>query len=209
MYLTHTEIIVNPGMPQELEEAARLLGEAKKNFGGFRSQLLLNALGAPSKYRITSYWDNPDPFLDFMRSEYFKKYIEAHPSGTVFTLLRPTEAYESVFEVVGDDKRPNGDYEELIEWLPDRGKATAWERSRKDIFELRKLQEGFVSSRVFRYQGNSYKYLVIHTYADREAALKSQSLPQVQEYVRAHEHTDFTSSTPMHEAFRVVQRIPR
>ncbi len=207
MYLVRTELTANPGGSGQLEAQVAKLGDIRKGMAGYLGQTLLRSYGHPSKYCITSRWDNPEAHWAFTNGDAFATYIKG--LGTPTFALTSQHGYDSVFEVDG----PQGatapsTCEVLLDWTISQGRAQAFENSRRALFELRqKLVKGFVSARLRRSAGTPNRYLVIHILASREDARAANTIPELQAFRVAHPGSAYASAPPAIEAYHVVHRM--
>jgi len=208
MYLVRTELTAQAGGSGELEAQISKLGGIRKGMQGYLGQTLLRSYGHPSKYAVTSRWDNPEAHWAFTNGQAFSGFAKGLGTAPGFAVTSQ-HGYDSVFEVDG----PQGaaapsTCEVLVDWTISQGRAQAFENSRRALFELRqKLVKGFVSARLRRSAGTPNRYLVINILASREDARAANAIPELQAFQVAHPGSAYASAPPVAEAYHVVHRI--
>jgi len=104
-------------------------------------------------------------------------------------------------------------YAGLVDWTldPRPGNATSFERSRQEIFELRKQHvSGFVLNGLGRLFGHHYRYQVVQFYSTMDAlqaASPGSPIPQLQAFGEAHPPSAYASTPLSAEVYEVVQRL--
>jgi len=123
-------------------------------------------------------------------------------------MSRAQEAYEVVL-TVGEPPAAPGGWSQLVEWEIKAGAGEAFEASRQVLFDLRlRRTEGNLVSRLYRFLGNSSRYLVWQVYESREAEPAGRRVPEVAEFFRSHPATDYVSSPTAGEYYTPVAVVP-
>jgi heme-degrading monooxygenase HmoA len=208
MYLVRTDISVRPSDIGEFEASQARLAQSAKGLPGMLSVTLLHSYRHINKYTITARYESAEAAWGFYKSEPFGAYVKGQPPGRV--TVTQNECYESVFDVNRDGATPGpqADCETLIDWMLNPGASDAFERTRREFFELRKQQtKGFVSSRLHRSAGTPGKYLVIHIYTDAEAARAAVASPDLAAWQREHPYSLYAAAPAPIETYQVVHRV--
>ena len=152
MYLVRTEFMVRGGGAAEFEAGRAELGETMKGQPGYLGQTLLHSYSHPNKYVITSRYENVEAAWDYGKSDKLAAFIKGQPAGQV--VVTQQEGYEGVIDVDAEGVNPvDTKCEVFADWILDQrpGVVAEFERSRKELFELRKkLAKGFGSARLRR-----------------------------------------------------------
>jgi heme-degrading monooxygenase HmoA len=186
------------------------LGALAKAQQGFQSGTLLNSLSYPAKYVFLMRWENREARQAWSKSEAFSAFFQANPPQALATPGRPQEAYDVLLRVTGEGQPA---YAGLVDWAldPRLDNTASFERTRKEIFELRKQYiPGFVSNGFGRLLGHPYRYSVVQFYSTMEAlqaANPSSQIPQLAAFMRAHPFSEHASTPPSGEGYEVVQQV--
>ena len=210
MYATRTEVMVAPGKALAWEAFWAKISELGKAQQGFQAGTLLNSLSYPAKYVSLTLWESREAGRAFTKSEAFGALFQAHAVQGLATLGRPQEAYDVLMRVMSEGQSA---YAGLVDWTldPQPDNAASFERTRKEIFELRKQYvPGFVANGLGRLLGHPYRYQVVQFYstmdAFRSAVLGSQ-IPQIQAYIEAHPNSKYASTPVSGESYEVVRQV--
>ena len=104
-------------------------------------------------------------------------------------------------------------YASLIDWTldPEPGNAAEFERTRKEIFELRKQYvPGFVANGLGRLLGHPRRYQVVQFYRTMDAfrsAVLGSPIPQIQAYIEAHPNSKYASTPVSGDTYEVVRQV--
>src|SRR5712691_8704406 len=108
-------------------------------------------------------------------------------------------------------------YSLLIDWTlePRPDNAASFERTRKEIFELRKQYlPGFVGNGLGRLLGHPYRYQVVQFYSTMDAlknAGAGSQIPQIEALIKAHPNSEHASTPPSgaegYEVYEVVRQV--
>ena len=88
-----------------------------------------------------------------------------------------------------------------------QGVWRAFADNRKEVFELRlRHVKGYVGARVLKFLGDSRRMFVINGYdsTDSVGGGGGQTIPDIQEFQRAHPNSEFTSESPSIEHYAVI-----
>jgi heme-degrading monooxygenase HmoA len=210
VHLINTQLSVAPGFNGEFEDLVKRLADTRNGRSGYLGQTFLHSYDNPTKYAVTSRWENVQACWDFYRSEAFAEFMKSAPAG-IFTGFEQ-RGYESVFEVDADGIDPAtivADCELLVDWSIDLrpANAAAFEQSRREIFELRKHRApGFISNRLRRSAGVATKYLILQICKDVASARAGLAVPELAEFAAAHPYSLYASTPPTAEAYFVLSR---
>jgi hypothetical protein len=155
-------------------------------------------------------WESREARQAWGKSEAFSAFFQANPPQALVTPGRPQEAYDVLVRVTGEGQPA---YAGLVEWTldPRPGNAASFERSRQEIFALRKQYvSGLVLNGLGRLFGHQYRYQVVQFYSDIEAlqaASPSSPIPQLQAFGEAHPPSAYASTPPNGEVYEVVQHV--
>src|SRR5712692_3208256 len=169
MYATRTEVMVAPGKALAWEAFWAKISELGKAQQGFQAGTLLNSLSYPAKFVSLTLWESRDAGRAFAKSAAFSALFQATSVQELATLGRPQEAYDVLMRVIGEGQSA---YALLIDWTldPRPDNAASFERTRKEIFELRKQYvPGFVGNGLGRLLGQDRKYQVVQFYSTMDA----------------------------------------
>jgi heme-degrading monooxygenase HmoA len=206
MYLLRTEFQVLAGSAARFEERQTELGKMRKGQPGYVGQTFLHSYGDPRRYVNNSRWENVEAAWAFAKSDMLANYMKGATTG-IATITRQ-EGYESVFEVDADSVSDPGTCEMLVDWTINLGAAADFEKSRRELFELRKKHsKGFRSNRLRRSAGNGSKYLILQMYNDIEAGRAAQSAPELRAYAQAHPYSLYAAAPNSGEAYFVIHRM--
>ena len=197
-----TEFLVQSGQAHKFEALCSEIRGILATAPGFHDAVLLNSLGYPGKYVAIAQWEDREAFAAFYRSPALRE--TARSGDAVFRINRPEEAYAVVL-TVGQPPAAPGGWRQLVEWDIKPGLAAAFETSRKTLFELRQRHGGILVSQLFRFLGNSSRYLVMQAYVSRDAETVGRTVPQIQEFFAAHPATEYVSHAPVGEYYTAVQ----
>ena len=210
MYTIRTEVMVVPGKTRAFEAWwAQLSGLAKAQHG-FQAGTLLNSLSYPAKYVFLMRWENREARQAWTKGEAFNAFLQANPPQALVTPGRPQEAYDVLCRVTGEGQPA---YAGLVDWTldPRPGNAASFERTRQDLFELRKQYgPGFVANALGRLFGHQYRYGVAQFYSTMDAfraAGPGSQIPQLQAFAGAHPTSEHASTPPSAEGYEVVQQV--
>ena len=203
MYWTVNYFSVAAGRTSDYMAWGKKYQDWLKSQKGFQTRTVLNSYSHPSMYAGSLRWESRDASRGAMTGAEFGKFLTANSVDGIMTFTRPAEAFEDVV-TVGDPKQA-GKCLLVFEFHIDLGKTATFEKNLKERFELRqKLGHGYRFSRLFRLMGNTSRYVGASTFASREDALASNAVPEWQEYLRAHPHTEFTGTRPVGEMYEVM-----
>jgi heme-degrading monooxygenase HmoA len=208
MYAIRTEVIVGPGKVRAFEAWWAQLGNLAHAQRGFQEGTLLNSFSYPAKYVFLMRWESREARQAWSKSEAFSTFFQANPPQALVTPGRPQEAYD--VRVTGEGQPA---YAGLVEWTldPRPGNAASFERSRQEIFELRKQYvAGFVLNGLGRLAGHQSRYQVVQFYSTMDAlqaASPGSSIPQLQAFGNAHPPSAYASTLPSGEIYEVVQHV--
>jgi hypothetical protein len=174
-----------------------------KSQKGYQTRTLLSSYSYPGMYAGSTRWDSRVAARSALTGAEFGKFLAANSIQGLITFTRPAEAFEDVF-TVGDTKQ-TGTCFTAVEWYIDPGKSTAFEKSRKEVFELRqKLGHGYCSSRLYRLMGNASRYIAGTTFTSRDDLMAATAMPEFQEQLRAKPYTAYTGTRPVVESYEVM-----
>lgn len=207
MHLVRTDFMVRPAGNGEFEAVIATLGDARKGQPGYLGQTLLQSYSHPSQYTVTARYENGEAVRALFKSDAFVSFIHGLPAG-LFAVAQQ-EVYESVLDVDADNLQASDSRcEVLTDWMVRTGAATDFERSRQQLFEIRKQQmQGFVSNRLRRSAGTPGRYLLLGIYTDGESARAGQSVPAVQTFNKAHPYSAYAGVPPTIQAYHVLHRM--
>jgi antibiotic biosynthesis monooxygenase (ABM) superfamily enzyme len=207
MYLVRTDVRVRGDFHAGFEAGQAKLGEGAKSVPGFLGATLLHSYSHPNKYTVTARSQNVEAAWGVYKSDAFATWLKSNPPGAVTVLQN--EGYESVFEVTTDGAQPgSATCETLVDRQVNPGAAGAFERSRREWFELRKKHvKGFVSSRLRVSGGTPGKYLIIHIYTDVEAARAANSAPELRAWLQDHPNSLYSDAPAVFESYKIVHLI--
>lgn len=209
MYLVRTELGVSPGGAGELEAQITKLGEGRKGTAGYLGQTLLHSYGHPSKYAVTSRWDNVEAHFAWAAGSQFANFVKG--LGTPGFAVSSQHGYEGVFEVDAPGMQAavaSSSCEVLVDWIISPGRGQSFENSRRALFELRqKHAKGFVSARLRRSAGVPNRYLIINIYTNAADARAANAIPEVAAFNAGHPYSAYASAPPSIEAYHVVHRM--
>jgi heme-degrading monooxygenase HmoA len=210
MYGIRTEVMVVPGQARACEAWGAQLSDLAKAQRGFQNGVLLNSLSYPAKHVFLMLWESREARQAWAKGEVFSTFVEANPIQGLVTPGRPQEAYDVLFRVTGEGQPA---YAVLVDWTldPRPGNAASFERTRKEVFELRKQYvPGFVSNGLGRLFGHQYRYLVVQFYSTMDAvraASPGSQIPQLQAFVGAHPASEYASAPLSGEVYEVVRSV--
>ncbi len=203
-YVTRTDITVAIFRADEYLAWSQKYSDTSKAIKGFQRRTVANALGYPAQYSIFNRWESRAAARDGINGPEMQAFVKANPADGVFSLMRPVMAYEIVV-AVADPPRVGG-YTWLSEWTIDDGKATAFEQSRQEMFEVGvKIGNGFVGGRLLRFLGGGDRYLLGWQYNSWEEVRAVSAMPEVRAWFDAHPRANYASAAPVGQAFEVVQ----
>jgi len=129
--------MVVPGKARAWEAWWAKVSELGKAQQGFQAGTLLNSLSYPAKYVSLTLWESREAGRAFAKGEAFSAFFQATSVQELATLGRPQEAYDVLTRVMGEGQSA---YASLIDWAldPRPENAASFERTRKEIFDLRK-----------------------------------------------------------------------
>jgi heme-degrading monooxygenase HmoA len=201
-YVTRTDFLTQYGRAHEFEGLWREAQALLKRAQGFQGEVLLNSLGYPEKYVTIDSWQTRENLAALYRSAAFHKAVGSAGGG--YRTDRAVEAYE-VLVTVGQPPVDPGGWSQLVEWEIKSGAATAFEESRKVLFDLRQRHGGVYMSQLFRFLGNSTRYLVMQTYKDQEAEKAGRGISEIKEFFAAHPATRYVEHWPHGEYYTAIQ----
>jgi heme-degrading monooxygenase HmoA len=210
MYATRTEVMVVPGKALAWEGFWAKVSELGKAQQGFQAGTLLNSLSYPAKYVSLTLWESREAGRAFAKSEGFGALFQAHAVQELATLGRPQEAYDVLMRVMSEGQSA---YASLIDWTldPEADNAESFERTRKEIFELRKQYvRGFVANGLGRLLGHPYRYQVVQFYSTMDAldsAVLGSQIPQIQAVIEAHPNSKYASTPVSGDRYEVVRQV--
>jgi heme-degrading monooxygenase HmoA len=210
MYGIRTEVMVVPGKARAFEAWWAQLSDLAKAQRGFQTGALLNSLSYPAKHIFLMLWESRETRQAWAKGEVFSTFMQANPPQTLVTPGRPQEAYDVLFRVMGEGQPA---YAGLVDWTldPRPGNAASFERTRQEIFELRKQYvPGFVGNGLGRLFGHQYRYQVVQFYSTLEAlraASPGSQILQLQAYMGAHPASAYASTPPSGEVYEVVRSV--
>jgi heme-degrading monooxygenase HmoA len=204
MYATRTEVTVGPGKVRVFEAWWAQLSALGKAQPGFQEGTLLNSLSYPAKYVFLMRWESREARQAWTKGEAFSAFFQANPPQELVTLGRPQEAYDVLFRVTGEGQAA---YAGLGDWTldPRPGNAASFERSRQEIFELRKQHvPGLVLNGLGRLFGHQHRYQVVQFYSTMDAlraASPGSPIPQLHAFGEAHPPSEYASALPSAEVY--------
>jgi heme-degrading monooxygenase HmoA len=201
-YVTRTDFLARYGHAHEFEGLWREVRALFMKAQGFQGDVLLNSLGYPEKYVTIDSWQTRESLAAFYRSAAFHEAMRS--AGGVYKSDRAVEAYE-VLITVGQPPVDPGGWSQLVEWEIKPGAATGFEESRKVLFDLRQRHGGVYMSQLFRFLGNSTRYLVMQTYKDQEAEKAGRAISEIKEFFTAHPATKYVNHWPAGEYYVAIQ----
>jgi heme-degrading monooxygenase HmoA len=210
MYATRTELMVAPGKARAWEAFWAKVSELGKAQQGFQAGMLLNSLSYPAKYVSLTLWESREAGRAFAKSEAFSALFQATSVQELATLGRPQEAYDVLMRVMSEGQSA---YAGLVDWTldPQPDNAASFERTRKEIFELRKKYvSGFVANGLGRLLGHQYRYQVVQFYSTMDAlssAVLGSQIPQIQALIEAHPNSKFASTPVSGDRYEVVRQV--
>ncbi len=210
MYATRTELMVVPGKARAWEAWWAKVSELGKAQQGFQAGTLLNSLSYPAKYVSLTLWESREAGRAFAKGEAFSALFQATSVQELATLGRPQEAYDVLTRVMGEGQSA---YASLIDWAldPRPENAASFERTRKEIFDLRKqYMPGFVGNGLGRLLGHLYRYQVVQFYSAMDAlrsAVAGSQIPQIQAFMEAHPNSEHASTPTSGEGYEVVRQM--
>jgi len=202
--------MVAPGKVLAWEAFWAKLSELGKAQPGFQAGTLLNSLSYPAKYVSLTLWESREAGRAFAKSEAFGALFQATSVQELATLGRPQEAYDVLMRVLSEGQSA---YAGLVDWTldPQPDNAASFERTRKEIFELRKQYvPGFVANGLGRLLGHSYRYQVVQFYSTMDAlgsAVLGSQIPQIQALIEAHPNSKFASTPVSGDRYEVVRQV--
>jgi heme-degrading monooxygenase HmoA len=202
--------MASPGKVRAFEAWWGQLSALAKAQRGFQEGTLLNSLSYPAKYVFLMRWESREARQVWAKGEAFNDFFQANPPQEFVTLGRSQEAYDVLFRVTGEGQAA---YAGLVDWTldPRPGNATSFERSRKEIFALRKHHvSGLVLNGLGRLCGHQYRYQVVQCYSTMDAlqaASPGSPIPQLQVFGEAHPPSAYASTPLSAEVYEVVQRL--
>ncbi len=209
MYAIRTEVMVVPGKTRAWEACWAQLSGLTKAQHGFQTGTLMNSLSYPAKYVLLMLWESREARQAWAKGEAFSAFVQANPPQALVTPGRPQEAYDVLFRVTGEGQPA---YAGLVDWTldPRPGNAASFERTRKELFELRKQYvPGFVVNGLGRLLGHQHRYQVVQFYSTMDAFRATNpgsQIPQLQAFVGAHPTSEHASTPPSAEGYEVVQQ---
>jgi heme-degrading monooxygenase HmoA len=210
MYAIRTEVKVGPGKALAWEAWWTKASELGKAQQGFQVGTMLNSLSFPAKYVSLTLWESREAGRAFARGEAFSALFQAHAVQELGTLGRPQEAYDVLTRVMGEGQAA---YAILVDWTldPRPDNAASFERTRKEIFELRKQYiPGFVGNGLGRLLGHPYRYQVVQFYSTMDALRAGgfgSQIPQIQAFGAAHPPSEYASAPFSGEAYEVIRQV--
>jgi len=202
--------MVAPGKALAWEAFWAKISELGKAQQGFQAGTLLNSLSYPAKYVSLTLWDSREAGRAFVKSEAFSAVFQANPTQELATPGRPQEAYDVLMRVMSEGQSA---YAGLVDWTldPQPDNAASFERTRKEIFELRKQYvPGFVANGLGRLLGHPYRYQVVQFYSTMDAlssAVLGSQIPQIQALIEAHPNSKYASTPVSGDRYEVVRQV--
>jgi heme-degrading monooxygenase HmoA len=210
MYAIRTEVMVVAGKVRAFEAWWVQLGALAKAQRGFQEGTLLNSFSYPAKYVFLMRWESREARQAWAKSEAFSAFFQANPPQALATPGRAQEAYDVLVRVTGEGQPA---YAGLVEWTldPRPDNAASFERSRQEIFELRKQHvPGFVLNGLGRLSGHQHRYQVVQFYSTMDAlraASPGSPIPQLQAFGRAHPPSEYANTPLNAEVYEVAQHV--
>jgi len=202
--VTRTEFLAEHGQAHEFEVLWSRVQEILTTAPGFHGEVLLNGLGYPQKYVAIDTWQDRESMAAFCRGRYLR---DATRSGhDVYKPGRAEEAYELLL-TAGQPPREPGGWSQLVEWEIKPGAAAGFEESRKVLFDLRQRHGGIYMSQLFRFLGNSARYLVMQTYRNQDAERAGRTIAEIQEFFAAHPASRYVNHGPLGEYYTSVRLV--
>jgi heme-degrading monooxygenase HmoA len=177
---------------------------------GFQEGTLLNSFSYPAKYVFLMRWESREARQAWSKGETFSAFFQANPPQALATPGRPQEAYDVLVRVTGEGQPA---YAGLVDWTldPRPDNAASFERSRQEIFALRKQHvPGLVLNGLGRLCGHQGRYQVVQFYRTMDAlraASPGSPIPELQAFGEAHPPSAYASTPPSVEVYEVVQHV--
>ena len=197
-----TEFLVQSARAHEFEALWLEIQGVQAKASGFHDAVLLNSLGYPGKYVAIAKWEDREDFAAIYRSPALGE--TARSGDGCYRINRPEEAYETIL-TVGQSPTGLGGWRQLVEWDIKPGAVTAFETSRKVLFDLRQRHGGIFISQLFRFLGNSTRYFVMQAYENRDAERAGRTVPEIQEFFAAHPANQYVNHAPVGEYYTASQ----
>lgn len=200
MYVTRQEVEIQGLRLAEFEERQARFNEMMQPLKGVVGRRVLRSSGYPARFTMLGLWQSFDDADAAVRGP-IRDYIEQNPMPAWATPVRPVEAYEQVYEIVGNGAEgvvPG--HVILVDWTLSGGPASgpAFEASRKEIFTLHQQQsEGFLRYRLLRFLGSSDRYLVVSAWTSIEAARAAFQSDRIRSLTQKYAAAEFTSIPPV------------
>jgi heme-degrading monooxygenase HmoA len=210
MYAIRTEIMIGPGKVRAFEAWWAQFSDLAKAQRGFQTGALLNSLSYPAKHVLLMLWESREARQAWAKGEVFNAFVHANSPQALVTPSRPQEAYDVLLRVTGEGQPA---YAGLVDWTldPRPDNVASFERSRKEIFELRKhYVPGFIVNGLGRLFGHRYRYQVVQFYSTMDAlkaASPDSQIPQLQAFGEAHPPSTYASTPLSAEVYEVVQHV--
>ncbi len=199
-----SEFLVQAGRAHEFEALWSEIQGSMASVSGYQDAVLLDSLGYPDKYVAIARWADREAFAGFHRGPAFEEIVRSEHG--LYEINRPQEAYEIIL-TVGQSPTVPGGWRQLVEWDIKPGAATAFEESRKTLFELRQRHGGIFMSQLFRFLGNSTRYFVMQAYENRDAESAGRTVPEIQEFFAAHPASAYVNDAPVGEYYTATRVV--
>ena len=210
MYAMRTEVMIVPGEGRAFEAWWAQFSDLAKAQRGFQTGALLHSLRYPLNYVFLMLWESREVRQAWAQGPVFSAFVQAQPFQGLATPGGPQEAYDVLFHVTGDGQPA---YARLVDWTldPRPGNAARFERTRRELFELRKRYvPGFVLNRLGRVCGHQDRYQVVQFYSTMDAlraASPDSQIPQLQAFGGAHPPSEYASTPLSAEVYEVVRAV--
>ena len=165
MYAMRTEVMIVPGEGRAFEAWWAQFSDLAKAQRGFQTGRIVTFPQLSAQICLPHALGEPGSATGLGPRPGVQRFLQAHPPQLLGTWAGPQEAYDVLFRVTGEGQPA---YAGLVDWTldPRPGNAARFERSRKEIFELRKQHvSGFVLNGLGRVFDHEYRYQVVQFYS--------------------------------------------
>lgn len=204
MYLPLFNDSVVAGKSAEYEAKTGQMFAILKNQPGFVSARLNLLLGLPHRYQTLHRWEDREAYRRFALNRAVQEQIEEIGLGGICSAASPVAAYDLIHFVVAGP----GDYISRIYLTIESGKQAAFEQSRKELFELQRINSaGFAHHGLYRYLGNQNDYMIGLVNLSLDGIRSLDHDPDVRRFVEENPLTHFTVDSPIEELSVTVLRV--